>query len=31
MSFENGTIKERQMTTTYDKRTLHKSTIGIFL
>jgi len=27
-SFENGTIKKRQMTTTYDKPTLHKSTIG---
>jgi len=27
-SFENGTIKKRQMTMTYDKATLHKSTIG---
>ena len=27
-SFENETIKKRQMTTTHDKPTLHKSTIG---
>jgi len=26
--FENGTTKKRQMTTKYNKGTLHKSTIG---